>query len=324
MLSRVADTLYWMSRFIERAEGVTRLVEVYRDSDLEVDARRGDVSYWQPTLLALCAQEQFDEDELEEPASFLLFSSQWSNSVLNSINSARENARMVRDQLSEEIWVELNTIYHFLNSPKALAEYQNNEPSFFRRIIRFFLVFQGLSDATIHHDEGWRFMTLGKYLERADLTSRVLDTLTLLKIDPSRLDLIRALRSCSAFSAYRKRYRGALTMHNVADFLFFSQDFPRSIRFSIRCVDAQLHEISGVPSGNFSNEAERLAGSALAQVNFSNIDSMMNRGLHNSIDELQKKLVEVGQSVFETYVLLPFEIKSATSLPALQSQMQQQ
>ena len=317
MLSRVADTLYWMSRFIERAEGVTRLVEVYRDSDLEVDARLGDVSYWQPTLLALCAQEEFDEDELEEPASFLLFSSQWSNSVLNSINSAR-------DQLSEEIWFELNTIYHFLNSPKALAEYQNNEPSFFRRIIRFFLVFQGLSDATIHHDEGWRFMTLGKYLERADLTSRVLDTLTLLKIDPSRLDLIRALRSCSAFSAYRKRYRGALTMHNVADFLFFSQDFPRSIRFSIRCVDTQLHEISGVPSGSFSNEAERLAGSALAQVNFSNIDSMMNRGLHNSIDELQKKLVEVGQSVFETYVLLPFEIKSATSLPALQSQMQQQ
>jgi uncharacterized alpha-E superfamily protein len=324
MLSRVADTLYWMSRFVERAEGVTRLVEVYRDSDLESDARRGDVGYWHPTLLAMCAQEQFEGDELDEPDSFLLFSSQWNNSVINSIKSARENARMVRDQLSEEIWVELNTLYHFLNSPKAMVEYRNDESSFFRRIIRFSLVFQGLCDATIHHDEGWLFMSLGKYLERADLTSRVLDTLTLLESEPSRLDLIRALRSCTAFSAYRKRYRGALTMHNVADFLLFSQDFPRSIRFSIRCVDAQLHEISGVPSGNFSNEAERLAGSALAQVNFSNIDSMIMKGLHNSIDELQKKLVEVGQSIFETYVLLPFEIKSATSLPLLQSQMQQQ
>ena len=138
------------------------------------------------------------------------------------------------------------------------------------------------------------------------------------------LDLIRALRSCSAFSAYRKRYRGALTMHNVADFLLFSQDFPRSIRFSIRGVDAQLHEISGVPSGNFSNEAERLAGSALAQVNFSNIDSMIRNGLHSSIDELQKKLTEVGQSIFETYVLLPFEIKRATPFHLLQAQMQQQ
>lgn len=324
MLSRVADTLYWMSRFVERAEGVARLVEIHRDTDLESDTRRGDAGYWHPTLLAMCAQEQFDEDELKEPDAFLLFSSQWNNSVFNSINSARENARMVRDQLSEEIWVELNTLYHFINSKEAMLEYRNDEPSFFRRVIRFSLVFQGLSDATIHHDEGWRFMSLGKYLERADLTSRVLDTLTFLDSEPSRLDLIRALRSCSAFSAYRKRYRGALTMHNVADFLLFSQDFPRSIRFSIRGVDAQLHKISGVPSGNFSNEAERLAGSALAQVNFSNIDSMIRNGLHSSIDDLQKKLTEVGQSIFETYVLLPFEIKRSTPFHLLQAQMQQQ
>ena len=323
MLSRVADTLYWMSRFVERAEGVTRLVEIHRDTDLESDARSGNFGYWHSTLQSMCAKEQFEEDEMQGPDAFLLFSSQWNNSVINSINSARENARMVRDQLSEEIWVELNSLYHFLNSKNAILEYQNDESSFFRRIIRFSLVFQGLSDATIHHDEGWRFMSLGKYLERADLTSRVLDTLTLLGSDPSRLDLIRALRSCSAFSAYRKRYRGALTMHNVADFLLFSQDFPRSIRFSIRGVDAQLHEISGVPSGNFSNEAERLTGSALAQVNFSNIDSMIRSGLHNSIDDLQKKLMEVGQSIFETYVLLPFEIKSTSPLPLLQMQQQQ-
>lgn len=324
MLSRVADTLYWMSRFVERAEGVARLVEIHRDTDLESDTRRGDVGYWYSTLQSMCAKEQFDEDELEEPDTFLLFSSQWDNSVFNSINSARENARMVRDQLSEEIWVELNTLYHFINSQEAMLEYRNDESSFFRRIIRFSLVFQGLCDATIHHDEGWRFMSLGKYLERADLTSRVLDTLTFLDSEPSRLDLIRALRSCSAFSAYRKRYRGALTMHNVADFLLFSQDFPRSIRFSIRGVDAQLHKISGIPSGNFSNEAERLAGSALAQVNFSNIDSMIRNGLHSSIDELQKKLTEVGQSIFETYVLLPFEIKRATPFHLMQAQMQQQ
>ena len=182
---------------------------------------------------------------------------------------------MVRDQLSEEIWVELNTLYHFINSKEAMLEYRNDESSFFRRVIRFSLVFQGLSDATIHHDEGWRFMSLGKYLERADLTSRVLDTLTFLDSEPSRLDLIRALRSCSAFSAYRKRFRGALTMHNVADFLLFSQDFPRSIRFSIRGVDAQLHKISGVPSGNFSNEAyfsrdvsKRTDGYALSRYTF--------------------------------------------------------
>ena len=167
-------------------------------------------------------------------------------------------------------------------------------------------------------------MSLGKYLERSDLTSRVLDTLTLLDSEPTRLDLMRALRSCSALSAFRKTYRGALTVHNVADFLLYSPDFPRSLRFAIRRIDGQLHEFSGVPAGSFSNEAERLAGSALAQVNFSDIESIMDKGLHESIDDLQKKLIDVGQSIFETYVLLPFEIKSASPLPYLQTQMQQQ
>ena len=113
-------------------------------------------------------------------------------------------------------------------------------------------------------------------------------------------------------------------MRNVADFLLFSQDFPRSVRFAIRRIDSNLHDISGVPAGNFSNEAERLAGSALAQLNFSGIDAMLETGLHDSIDQLQKKLIEVGQSIFETYVLLPFEIKNASVPPIVQSQMQQQ
>ena len=117
---------------------------------------------------------------------------------------ARENARMVRDQLSEEIWVELNNLYLYLNSPTLPEKFSNDPQSFFRRTIRFSLVFQGLTDATIHHDEGWRFMSLGKYLERSDQTSRVLDTLTMLGEEPTRLDLIGALRSCSALSAYRR------------------------------------------------------------------------------------------------------------------------
>ena len=131
MLSRVADTLYWMSRFVERAEGVTRLVEIHRDTDLESDARSGNFGYWHSTLQSMCAKEQFEEDEMQGPDAFLLLSSHWNNSVINSINSARENARMVRDQLSEEIWVELNSLYHFLNSKKAILEYQNDESSFF-------------------------------------------------------------------------------------------------------------------------------------------------------------------------------------------------
>ena len=324
MLSRVADNLYWMSRYVERAEGITRLIEVNRDTDLEFHANEKRCDYWQSALSAMCALEDFENDEIDDHELFILFSNNWSSSVITSINMARENARMVRDQLSEEIWVELNNLYLYLNSPALPEKFSSDPENFFRRTIRFSLVFQGLSNATIHHDEGWRFMSLGRYLERSDQTSRVLDTLTLLGEEPTRLDLIAALRTCSALSAYRRQYQGALSLRNVADFLLFSRDFPRSLRFAVYRIDTLLHEISGVPSGNFSNEAERLTGSALAQLNFSGIESLLADGLHESIDHLQRKLIEVGQSIFETYVLLPFEIKNADVAPMVQRQMQQQ
>ena len=324
MLSRVADNLYWMSRNVERAEGVTRLVEVNRDTDLETHTNENKRDYWQSALSAMCAIEEFAKDKFDDHEYFILFSESWSSSVLTCINMARENARMVRDQLSEEIWVELNNLYLYLKHPSLYQKFNTDPQNFFRRIIRFSLVFQGLSDATIHHNEGWSFMSLGRYLERSDQTSRVLDTLTLLGEEPTRLDLIGALRCCSALSAYRKRYQGTLTLRNVADFLLFSRDFPRSLRFAIARIDSLLHEISGVPSGNFSNEAERLTGSALAQLNFSGIDNLLEDGLHQSIDQLQRRLIEVGQSIFETYVLLPFEIKNASVAPTVQRQMQQQ
>ena len=220
MLSRVADTLWWMSRFVERAEGVTRIVQVHRDSDLETEFSQGAAEYWNSALIALYAQNEFEVGKFKDPGSFIIFSPQWIGSVINCVNAARENARMVRDQLSEEIWVELNNLYHFLNSEDAHSNFATEESKFYARIIRFSLIFQGLSDATIHQDEGWRFMTLGKYLERADLTSRVLDTLTLLGSEPTRLDLIRALRSCSAFSAFKKKYRRCTYAFKCGRFTF--------------------------------------------------------------------------------------------------------
>ena len=107
---------------------------------------------------------------------------------------------------------------------------------------------------------------------------------------------------------------------NVAEFLLFSQDFPRSMRFAIRRIDSNLHELSGVPSGNFSNEAERLAGSALATVNFTNIDAVLNRGLHLSLDELQLSLMDVGQKIFETYVMSPLEFENVNNEQSIQAQ----
>ena len=323
MLSRVADNLFWMNRYVERAESMSRMVEVNLDTQLEGPDHFLGKKFWNPAIQALSAIDFFKLEETERVEMFFLFSKQWPSSTQNCILSARENARMVRDQLSEEIWVELNSIYHFFQSGDAEKQYLETPRQFFKRIIRFSLVFQGLSDATVHHDEGWRFMSLGKYLERADQTSRSLDALAYKDEEPSRTDLIATLRTCSALSAYRKQFRGELSLGNVADFLLFSQDFPRSLRFAIRRIDTYLHEISGVPSGNFSNEAERLAGSALAKVNFTNINTMLEVGLHPSIDELQCLLIELGQRIFESYVMLPFTTESMSVKAAAQAQVQQ-
>ena len=320
MLSRVADNLYWMNRYVERAESLARMVEVNQDNLLELDDNIEVDRFWLSSFHAFHAHEYIDHEKENSAECFFLFSDSWPSSIRNCIFSARENARMVRDQLSEEIWVELNSIYHFFRSKDAEVSFDQTPQQFFQKVIRFSLVFQGLSDATVNHEEGCLFMSLGKYLERADQTSRALDALTLKEKKPSRKDLIAALRICSALSAFRRQYRGELSLRNVAEFLLFSQDFPRSMRFAIRRIDSNLHELSGVPSGNFSNEAERLAGSALATVNFTNIDAVLTRGLHLSLDELQLSLMDVGQKIFETYVMSPLELQNVNDDQSMQAQ----
>lgn len=328
MLSRVANSLYWLSRYLERAENLARLVEVSRYGALDTvsDTDRDDV--WKPTLYATCTQDLFEQalqgdDPNLEVGRFITFSSKNPDSIRACIAHARENARMVRDQISEEMWLEINRIHLFMQSPEAENLWIGQPEALYREVIKFCLLYEGLIEATILHDEGWQFIQVGKYLERADKTSRVLDMLTYGR-EPDRTRLASVLRSCSGFVAFRKEFRGEITLSNVMSFLLFSQSFPRSVRLCLRKLDEVLHAISGLPIGSFANEAERLNGSMLAQMNFSNADSVWEVGLHEYIDDLQGKLNEIGQQVFETYVLLPSEIQNVARPEAWQLQWQQQ
>ena len=218
------------------------------------------------------------------------------------------------------MWLELNAIHLFLSSPAAHEKFRNSPESLFRQIIRFSIIFQGLSQSTIRHDEGWHFSRLGRFIERADKTSRILDTLTFSgSKKPSVFSLLAVLRSCSAFTAFRAQYRNDTSLKNVTAFLFFSPDFPRSIRFCLRRINDTLLEISGTQQGTFSNEAERITGSALATVNFTQVNQLLADGLHEGIDDLQLKLNDIGQHIFETYVLLPSAIREAVRTEGLQS-----
>lgn len=330
MLSRVADSLYWLSRYIERAENLTRLVDVNRRESLDtINIHSGEdpslrLIKTTSTEKAYFAAKENAGGELDV-GEFITFSDGNPDSIKGCIAHARENARMVRDQISGEMWLELNSAHLFLQSPDTLKLWRRQPESFSREVITFSLQFQGLTDATILHDEGWQFVQFGKFIERADKTSRILDTLTYLA-KPDRSELSSVLRSCSGFSAFRREFRGEVTFKNAVKFLLFSAAFPRSVRFCVRQMDQILHAISGVPIGTFSNEAERMTGSLLAQMNFTSPETVMDEGLHEYIDQIQWQLNEIGQNVFETYVLLPLEVQNLAqnSLLSLQLSQQQQ
>ena len=181
MLSRSADNLYWMSRYIERAENIARMLETSSQFllDLGKSSRLMDNSGWRPILEVLCVDEDYDRVSAQETnvgsLEFLSFSNLNSDSIVQCISFARENARMVRDKISEEMWRELNRIHLFLNSESAQIEWEFSQHDFFNRIIRFSLLFQGLVQSTIAQNEGSLFIQLGKYLERADKTTRIID-----------------------------------------------------------------------------------------------------------------------------------------------------
>ena len=287
--------------------------------------------YWLPVLQATACDDLFselhgDNATAEDILEFMNFSKSNPDSIRNCIALARENARMARDKISVEMWLELNLLYLFTRSDEARELCEQSPTDFYERIIQSSLLFQGITDATIPHGEGWEFIQLGKILERADKTSRILDIPNHCPSTENAVHWAAILRSCSAQAAYRQFYGGQATMDKTAELLLFSQSFPRSARFCVKLMDELLHQISGVAPGQYSNEAERLTGSLLAHLNFSSMTDVKKQGLHFYVDDLQSQLNDIGQQIFESYVLLPKEVAelAASNTPPLWVQQAQQ
>ena len=329
MLSRVANSLFWLSRYIERAENLARLVDVNLQNSLQAHHGPGEdrVDAWRAVLYATSSEAEFESYVAcgggLDVSGFVALDENCPDSIRTCVASARENARMVRDQITQDMWLELNSLHLFLQSGQAESLWRNDPNALFRRIVDFSLLFQGLCDTTTLHNEGWLFVQAGRYMERADKTSRILDMLTF-SLDPPRAQMSAVLHCCSAFAAFREEFRGVVTLENVAQFLLFSEAFPRSVRFCVRQLDEMLHAISGAPRGGFFNEPERLAGSLLAQLNFSGTGEVQTRGLHAYIDDIQLRLNKIGQAIFEQYVLLPFEVDQIARAGSMSFQWQYQ
>jgi uncharacterized alpha-E superfamily protein len=315
MLSRVADSCYWLSRYIERAETNARLLMVNMGLMLDLEDADADSmrENWQPVLATLEDQELFntlyEQIDGESVMEFVTFEKKNPHSIISAISAARENARTVREQISSEMWEHLNKLYLYLRSEKARADYRHTPHDFFRQIIDGSHLFQGITDATMTHGEGWDFIQVGKFLERADSTSRVLDVKYHILLPTGErvggnVDLTQwmaVLKSCSALEAYLKVRVGHVTAWEVAEFLILHPTFPRSIRFSIDQMDRAIHRISGNGVTGAHNEAERLSGMLRAQINYATIESVFEVGLHQYLDKTQGRLIEISDKLVKTY-----------------------
>jgi uncharacterized alpha-E superfamily protein len=339
MLSRVANCLYWMSRFIERAENTARIVDT--NLQLLLDFRDLDdvtlAGHWMPIVESTGDEKAFAKKypcaKGESVTEFLVFDMENPNSIASSIAQARENARMVRDQITVELWEELNRLYLWSRGPEARHLWVHSPTDFFGQIKNSSLLLLGLIYATFVRNEGWHFMQTGKFLERADKITRILDVRHATfpergaPVNISQRDVLEwsaVLRSCSAWDAYKAAYGAEVRPEWAVELLLFSEEFPRSVRFCIEKFDDALRRVSGVSARRFSNLAEKLSGRLLAELEYGSLDEVLGCGLHTYLDVLQQKFNEVGQALFDAYIFQPFMNLEEEILVQQEMQQQQQ
>lgn len=309
MLSRVADSIYWLNRYVERAEHIARFIDV--NFNLWLDSPTGVAQQWEPIILTTgdlpLFQERYGAATAENVIRFLTFDRDYPNSIVSCLYYARENARSIREIISSEMWQHINAFYHLVSDTAA------NPPSdlsnFFSEVKLASHLFAGITNGTLTRNEGWHFGNIGRLLERADKTTRILDVkyfilLPSVKDVGTTLDELQwmaLLRSASAYEMYRKRGLHRITPKSVAEFLILDPEFPRSIRFCIQQVEQSLHQITGTPSGTWSNPVERSLGRLKSDLDYVTIDEIIDTGLHEFLDGLQRRINEAGDKIFETF-----------------------
>ncbi len=305
-----------MARYVERAESAARFIDV--SLHLSLDFPESDDSQWIALVAATGDDDLFRSlygdaaDSKERVLEFLTFDLAYPSSMLSCLRRARENARSVREIVSSEIWEHMNRTYLKVGE----AARSRNERSrasdpyaIYAAVKQASALFVGLMDMTMTHNEAWHFGRLGRAVERADKTSRILDVkyflLTLARPEASNQAHVETqwaalLRSASALEMYRKRH-GLIEPSRVVDFLMLERDYPRSIVHCLGVADESLHAISGTPRGTFVSEAERALGRLRAQFEYADVEEIIARGLHGYLDDFQRRLNGVGEAISATF-----------------------
>lgn len=312
MLSRVANSIYWINRYIERAENYARFIGVNANLALDT-ANIPDAMQWMP-LVATTADEELYKDIYGEPSqedifNFLTFDNNNSNSVYACVMNARENARTIRENISIEMWEHINGFYHNVrDTANKRQEILPNPREFLKSVVQGSQLLSGIEDSTISHTEGWHFGKLGRFLERADKTARLLDVkyfILLPSVDEvgSVLDLIQwsaVLKSVSAFMMYRRKH-GQLLPNKIVEFLILDKDFPRSVYYCTASAQVMLKNILRTHRSSVKNPAMQKLAMLNSELYYTNTKEIMKFGMHEYIDRLQTIINEVNNEIHQMF-----------------------
>ena len=320
MLCRVADSLFWMSRYIERAENTVRLVDVNLQILLETDGANTDNigTFWHPIIESTgdlpIYSKLYSDFESRSVMEYLTFSRDNPGSVISSIRSARENARMIRDQISEDMWEIINRLYLFLKNTDPKKIWKTGPYDFYKEIREYSNLFQGVTESTFPHAVGYEFIQAGRFIERADKTARILRAKVLMdaywgKLKESNpLDgpqWLSILRACSAEEAFQQMHSQQLEANDIVEFLALSRYFPRSIRFCVAQLQKHVHAISECPLTHYSNEAERKCGILISKLNYCTIDEISGEHTDKFLGDITAILDEIAVELNNRYMFFP-------------------
>jgi len=317
MLSRVGDSLYWMSRYLERAENTVRQLDVTMGLMLDTSDTSAETR-WQRTMASLGNPAGMEwNGDLESMARKLVFDSLSPVSVTFCVNGARENARQVREEISSEQWQRLNRLYHQMHSPHAQVQFRSSINDSLASVIDGIHLFKGVSDTTMIHGQGWQFIRLGRYLERAYATATLLEV-----YQPDLfhehgqdhsgyqyLELVGLLRCCTSFEAYCQVYTADLSPGRILEFLLLNRDFPHAIRYTVDGVRHAIESIQRTGGRRPPDELTAVIGRLHAMLGYTNIAEILAGDTGAFLHSIREQSMRIHELIYRYYV--HYSIQSA-------------
>lgn len=308
MLSRIADSLFWMTRYVERADGILRMLKINFITSL--DQASTDNFSWQPVLKVFTPLPAEDiaafSHRPNDVLRYMITSKENKNSIRHIVTMARENARGMQDHITKEAWECMNEFYHYVNSPDIDAAIEEDEQILMlTNLIKHCTLFYGVAEVTMPRGQGWNYMNLGKFIERGIQTIDILDV----KFSDIRYDLgdsaelsyyRNLLLSLSGYELYLKTYRVGLDSQNVVDMALLNTDFPRSVLYCLVRIDRYMQQLPLENEGQ-TQKLQKIAGKLRALVEYSDLESITQQGLHDYLGEIKQNLYAFSNTLSRAY-----------------------